>query len=131
MTSCMYERQLQELYRLCPGRSWPNDLEHYLRHGYVFASPTHLLIGERIGDGWHIHVAIGTGCLKKFCELMPYWLPYVGWAREHRAKRSEIRWHRTETIFRKVGYVYGRINAEAPAAPVNSGQERSGTKCSG
>lgn len=109
--------ELLKLYERCPQRSLNDDIRFHLEHGYVFAAPGYILIGRRVGHGWLIHVAVGTDCFKKFCELMPYWLPHIGWAREHRGNRSEVRWHRTETVFRKVGY-HGRIitNTTAPAA---------------
>ena len=108
--------ELKKLYDACPQRDMGTDLLYYAEHGYVFSSPFYLLIGKRIGDGWHIHVAIGAGCFEKFCQLMPYWLPYVGWAREQKQGRSEVVWHRTEDVFRKVGYTYGRSCSETTAA---------------
>jgi len=122
--------ELQKLYAKCPDRLLWNDVRYYVEHGYVFSSPTHILIGERIANGWFIHVAIGVGSIKKFCELMPYWLPYIGWAREHRKNRSTIRWHRTGAIFKKVGY-YGRKNTKTTTSTAGSVKGRSRTKCTG
>lgn len=127
-TSRPYD-ELCRLYGQCPSRNMAADLLYYLRDGHVFASPTHMLIGERVGDGWHIHVAIGTGCLKKFCELMPYWLPYVGWAREHKPGRQRVVWHRTEDVFRKVGYTYGRTFPETTAPSASPEQVVGGIQC--
>jgi hypothetical protein len=93
--------ELQSLYRSCPERSLDADVAHFLQHGYVFSGPTYILMGSRIGTGWHIHCAIGKECLKKFGTLMPYYLPFIGWAREAKG-RSEIIWHNTETIFRRL-----------------------------
>lgn len=110
MNAVNAHKELLKLYERSPQRSLSRDMEHYLAHGYVFSCPSCVLMGQAVDDrGWLIHVAIGTGCFKKFCEWMPHWLPYIGWAREHRGNRTEIRWHRTETVMRKVGYTHEQI----------------------
>lgn len=96
MTTPIYD-QLLALYRQVPERSINEDLEFFLRHGYVFSSPDHLLIGCRIEDAWFIHAAIGRGALRKFFDLMPYYLPYVGWARPQRGRKTVV-WHSTDRL---------------------------------
>lgn len=59
-------------------------------------------MGRRIGEGWYIHAAVGKGAIKTFATLMPYYLPFVGWAREAQG-REIVTWHDTETIFRRIG----------------------------
>jgi hypothetical protein len=68
---------------------------------YVFAAPDYLLIGCRVSDGWFIRLAVGRNCLQKFVELMPYYLPWIGWARLP-IGRGEVRWYRTESVLRSV-----------------------------
>jgi hypothetical protein len=97
--------ELLALYEQRPDLSLQDDLQEYLRDGYIFATPTSIVIGRRVGDGWFVHVATGVGCLKDFCGKMPYWLPYIGWCRAHRPTRQNVRWYRTEKVMRKVGYI--------------------------
>lgn len=99
----IYE-ELKRLYRRTPARSMQDDLAHFLAKGYVFAGPGYLLMGERVCNGWHVHVAIGPGGVKEFFKRMPYYLPYVGWAREQRGRRTM--WHRTDVLARKLGVKY-------------------------
>ena len=78
-----------------------DDIIEYSRRGYVFIAPEYVLIGCRLGDGWFIRLAVGAGCLNKFLELMPYYLPYVGWARMVRG-RHQVVWHDTEKVRRAI-----------------------------
>lgn len=99
MNTTIYD-EFQKLYTLCPDRNMQDDLMHYLQHGYIFTGPNYLLVGKRINDGWFIHAAVGRGAMAKFIQLMPYYLPFIGWARQ--MKGRDVTWHRTETILRRI-----------------------------
>jgi hypothetical protein len=68
----------------------------YVEQGYVFIGPEYLLLGRRVEHAWFIYAAIGKG-FSRFWDLMPYELPYVGWARQARG-RSEVKWYPTERV---------------------------------
>lgn len=126
----MYEKLL-ELYAKVPSRSLSADLEYFMRTGYVISSPDFVLIGRRIDDGWFVHAAVAKN-LGDLLRAMPYYLPYVGWAREARG-RNNIRWHSIEqlrkaydrhSLFVPIAGNTGRIwrgeNSEASTAPASS-----------
>jgi hypothetical protein len=93
-----------EYAKLCaktPGASIEKDFVEYVKMGaYIFQTPHYLLIGSRIGDAWFIHVAIGDIGIKRFINLMPYYLPIVGWCRYQRG-RKDIVWIQTYKLFKK------------------------------
>lgn len=102
MPTCnLIHDELKRLYSQCPERNLQEDLCHFLKCGYIFSGPTYLLMGERVGMGWFIHCAIGSNFLQKFAELMPYYLPFVGWAREQHGGK-EVTWYKTENVLRRI-----------------------------
>lgn len=109
MSTTIWE-QARKLYERTP-INLEDDVLEYARNGYVFIGPAYLLIGRRVGDGWYIQCAIGVGAMQKFIELMPYYLPHVGWRREGKYNQECV-WYRTETIERKVK-AYARRNASS------------------
>ncbi len=94
--------ELVALYDKNPTHNLHEDISHYGEHGYVFFGPDHVLMGKRVGDGWFIHCAVGKGAMRKFWDLMPYYLPNIGWARLSRG-RNEVVWHSTDEIARRLG----------------------------
>jgi hypothetical protein len=93
--------QLTELYLRSgyPKGALQEDLEYYLRNGYVFATPEYFIMGRQIHGGWYIHAAVGVGALEGFLHLMPHYLPYVGWERRGSGK---VKWYPTEQLTRKL-----------------------------
>lgn len=83
------------------GISFERDLVECLSFGYVFAGPDYLLMGFDVdGFGWFVRYAGGVNALGKFLDLMPYYLPHVGWERALRGRG--IKWHKTEDIMRVI-----------------------------
>lgn len=119
MSTTIWEQAL-ELY----GRTNINlerDIIEYARDGYVFVAPTYLLIGRGVGDGWYIQAAIGVGAMQRFTELMPYYLPYIGWRREGKHSQECV-WYRTEAVIRKVNQYARRTTSTTQAtSPSNEG----------
>lgn len=99
MSTTIWE-QATELYERT-NITLESDLLEYAKSGYVFASDTYLIMGRRVGDGWYIQCAIGVGALRKFTELMPYYLPHIGWRREKKHSQECV-WHRTEAVIRTI-----------------------------
>lgn len=76
------------------------DLSDYLDYGYVFVTPDRMMLARPVkmdepeewllpeeaisgnNYGWYVHLAVGEGCLKWFCEQMPYYLPHLLWRRD-------------------------------------------------
>lgn len=102
----IYDRAIK-LYKsdgkIDPERTLQADIAHYMRVGYVVCTPETFLMGRRVACGWWIYVAIGTGTLKTFFDHMPYYLPWVGWARPLKGRPS-VSWHHTNKVLRKLGY---------------------------
>lgn len=92
-----YERAKNLYAEKMPNRSFEEDFEECANKGFVFVAPDYFLAGFRVGDGWFVRIAIGEGKIEKFLELMPYPLPYVGWAREPKGQ-DEVEWYLTEKV---------------------------------
>lgn len=75
------------------------DLHTYMHGGYVHVTPEYALIGKSVGCGWFIRAAVGRGYFDVFERIMPYRLPYIGWARGTRG-RHEVKWHDTDAVLR-------------------------------
>ena len=89
----------KEFYAKLPDRSLWADLELCAAEGGVVITSQYVIMGRRMGHGWLIHFALGRGSMSNFCRHMPYYLPFIGWAR----RGSEtIRWYPTETVLKKV-----------------------------
>lgn len=92
--------KLKVLYESAPERCMYADLGYAINYGHVWSEPGRLLIAWRAEDAWYIHVAIGDNSFRWFCQQMPYYLPYIGWGRQAKGRKT-VRWHMTEKIFRK------------------------------
>lgn len=85
--------QAKKMYE-ARGLNFEQDLGHYLTQGIVVSQPDRFLmakpvrkeIGEKdwhpeTPDCWHVHIAIGKGCLRWFFEQAPFFLPFVSFSR--------------------------------------------------
>ena len=97
------------------GGSFDRDVAAYACHGgYVYIAPDHLIIGKPVRrdggdpaaqwhveepDAWFVKFAAGDGRVRKFMELMPFPLPWVGWARE--TKKRSVNWFSLAAILRR------------------------------
>ncbi len=94
-----------------------NDIAYHLRYGYVHITPEYAIWGHpvvrdkgipelqkdmRDPDAWYVRFAIGKNWLQHFFSLMPYQLPYVGWARWE--KKMPVKYFKTENLKRKISY---------------------------
>lgn len=111
-------QQAAELYAK-NGQVLASDLTMYLKHGYVDVSPDRLILFrpysrekgvehwlEDFGqaDAWFIGLAVGGGgCLKKFLQLMPYYLPFVSWRRAFKNPKDQLHVYPTEKIINYLG----------------------------
>ena len=78
------------------GMNLSEDLERYLKFGYVFVTPDRLMLGRPMlrergaeywpqageGDAWYVRLAVGKGAVRWFVEQMPYYLPFLAWNRQ-------------------------------------------------
>jgi len=100
MNTNIYE-QLRALYHKAGYEegSLQKDLEHYLRNGYVFATPECFIMGCQISNGWYVHAAVGVGALETFFRFMPKELPYIGWERRG---TGIVKWYSVSKLKRKL-----------------------------
>lgn len=91
------------------------DISAYSANGYVFITPTTLLLGKAVrtdidthpdnqwnppgADAWYVRTAIGDDSIKEFISRIPYPLPFVGWMRE--LKKRPIKWYDFNRINRR------------------------------
>ena len=91
------------------------DITAYSINGYVFITPTTLLLGKSVrtdsdihpdnqwnppgADAWYVRTAIGDDSIKEFISRIPYPLPFVGWMRE--LKQRPIKWYEFNRINRR------------------------------
>jgi hypothetical protein len=85
-----------------PDTTFDADLIHCMEVGYVICSPNYFLMGWPTERGWFVRMAVGDCGVATFLELMPYYLPYVGWARVAK-NRDTINWYKTEVVAAKLG----------------------------
>lgn len=117
-----------EVYRLYDEhspRTFREDVEAHLLHGYVFSTPQLFLMGRPVcswaepqeinnvwiefpkerADTWYIYAlacAVPTGAVglvKKTIAHMPYPLPYVAWERK---RDRRLRFFRTENFMQNL-----------------------------
>lgn len=111
-------RQIQALYRDFPhmagGRLFLEDVALHLRYGYVWASPTAVILARPVRSDWGIadlgdltktaarqeadtwFVYLGAGNLAEFFEVMPYPLTFACFWR-----RCSPRFYQLEQLRRK------------------------------
>jgi len=98
------------------GGAFDRDVAAYACHGgYVFLAPDHILLSKPVrrdggdpsgqwnvegADAWFVKFAAGDGRVRKFIELMPFPLPWVGWARE--TKKRPVNWFSLAAILRRI-----------------------------
>lgn len=86
-----------------------HDLYWHLIGGYVFSTPEYFIMGRAVDREAPEHllldvkncfgapnawlVWLGAGDMSKLPEVMPYWLPWIGFQR-----RNRLRWYRTEEL---------------------------------
>lgn len=94
------------------GLDFGEDLVAYLRNGFVFATPDHLILGRPIAtkqgtawladysqaDAWFVKYATGTD-LPRIIGMMPFPLPFLAWGRFFKGKDDDsIRIYRTDRV---------------------------------
>lgn len=96
-------------------RTFEQDLELHLRHGFVFVTPDAFIIGRPVckdapydqilspwvtfpnPDSWLAYVAAGRQALQVFAAHMPYELPWIMFERDGR-----LRFYATRRLLKKV-----------------------------
>lgn len=92
-----------------------DDLEYYLKFGYVFCTPGRFLMAREIlredrgesyvppgeGNCWYVRMAVGEDCLAWFIKQAPYMRPWVGWARGFKRGNNNINFYSFEKLKRK------------------------------
>lgn len=94
-----------------------NDIAYHLKHGYIFVGPDYAMWGHAVRrddglpekqcgvtnpDAWYVRFAVGDGWLRRFFSMMPYPLPYVGWARwEH---KRPVKYFKLDNLQRRLSY---------------------------
>lgn len=97
-------------------RSFVQDVELHMLHGYVFASPDYFIMGRGVNsdasdvlvvnpafifpresqDCWMVYLAAGKNAYRQFFKHMPYPLPLVCWER-----KNKLRYYSLEDVMRK------------------------------
>ena len=97
-------QEAKKILAKTPGRdetSLDQEIAEFAADGFVFIGPDYLLLGRQVKHAWMVHLAVGRGALKKFIELMPYYLPYIGWTRQLKG-REDFQWFETERVIRAI-----------------------------
>ncbi len=100
---------------------WEDLENHVAEGGYAYVGPECVAIAARVGNGWFIRFAVGRGALTHLRRLMPYQLPFVGWARVSRGK-PEVVWHDFSRLDRMLHYERFKNLA---VLPIHGGPDRS------
>lgn len=102
---------LLELQKACDKGGFPfaQTFDTYFTRGYVFKGPDFLMLGERDPDRddawlvfWAHSVPQGRTIhnIGRFLRMMPYHLPYVGFARGLRDESMKVRYYLTDRLLR-------------------------------
>ncbi len=91
------------------------DISAYMAYGYVFKTPSLLLMGKAVDtnsdlhpaaqwnvknpDAWYVHTAIGKVGINEFIKCIPYPLPKVGWMRY--LKDKPVKFYDLKKIIRR------------------------------
>ena len=92
--------------------TFEHDLYWHLQNGYVFSTPEYFIMGRPVKkdapewlllrpdkkiegtcDAWLVWLAAGR--LDVLPDVMPYWLPWIGFQR-----RNKLRWYETDRLLR-------------------------------
>ena len=87
--------QVRALYTPDYHGTFEEDLEYYLRYGYVVSMPTFFCMAEQIDDAWHIYAYAGD--MSGIFKHAPYPLPFVTFDR-----RGKPRTYAWDVIYRKI-----------------------------
>ena len=106
--------KVKDLYEECSMDMF-KDISVYMNYGYVHKTPTSFILAKTVDkdsntppaeqwnvsnpNAWFVHMALGEDCIPYWINLMPYKLPYVGWAREN--KKKPIRFYDLNKIIRR------------------------------
>ncbi len=107
-------KEVKDLYDECSMDMF-KDISVYLTHGYVHKTPKSFILAKTINkdidtppaeqwdtpnpNAWFVHMAVGQGAISYWINLMPFTMPYVGWAREN--KKKPIKFYTLDTIIRR------------------------------
>jgi hypothetical protein len=105
-------QQAAEMYS-AEGLKLSDDLEYYLKFGYVFCTPDKLLLAREIsshddgasyvpygqGDTWFVKMAVGKDCIKWFIEQTPSSRKWVAWARGFKSKDAKIKYYDFDKLY--------------------------------
>ena len=91
------------------------DLSSYAAYGYVFITPSSLLLTKPVQskselhpdeqwgvvapDAWYVKTAVGENSISEFIDRTPYPLLFVGWMRQLKSK--PIKWYDLNRIIRR------------------------------
>lgn len=71
------------------------DILEYATYHYAYCSPTCIILAKVVeGRGWFIHLAVSKEGLKRFFELAPFKLPFIGFARHGK----EVKWYHWQLV---------------------------------
>lgn len=75
---------LDQAAALCSSLGYDFDakVREFAREGYAYLGQDCVILAQARVDTWWVWLAVGPGCLQRFCALAPYPLPYVAFARE-------------------------------------------------
>ncbi len=126
MPDCAYLRVADLYARDSRLGSFPQDLDLHLRYGFVISTPSTFFMGRPVvkgapseqlnnltfqfkdPDAWFIWAAAGHIDGLTSTDY-PFPLPWTGWGR-----RGDVRWYRSETLWRRGGQ---RVRVQQPGIP--------------
>ena len=94
------QHEIDKLYAAHPERNWEEDYGIITKYGKFLHGPDYAIGFYRSEDAWFIHIAVGLNGVRLFPAFMPFYLPFIGWARDN----GEVHWYPTEQVFRRLGY---------------------------
>ena len=90
-------RELERLYANKPAGQLERDIAEFDSSGYVVDCNGCFMLLRVVHRGWLVYCAVCSGGWKQAVEHMPFWLPFVGWAREAKG-RTKVKWYLTDRV---------------------------------
>tara|TARA_A100000172_G_scaffold23634_2_gene13777 strand:+ start:291 stop:629 length:339 start_codon:yes stop_codon:yes gene_type:complete len=107
--------QITKQFYDATGNNMFADISTYSANGYVFITPSSLLLVKPVRtdsqyhpdsqwkviapNAWYVRTAVGENSIKEFISRTPYPLPFIGWMRE--LKKKPIKWYDFNRIIRR------------------------------
>ncbi len=109
---------VEEARAMCEelGYDFEEKRTYFEQTGYTYVGQDCLIFAKPVAHAWWVWLAVGPNALQRFCELVPYPLPQVAFAREKKG-RSETKLYSFQRFETLAKFNHGRKTSKTYGAP--------------